>query len=129
MLDIYFIYFDTLQHKLFYVCKVLKKCGIFSKTFQSYSFGDQQCTEPLIDRHTQFFTSTTHLTMAMVYLIELISRVYRSHLFKLQKEHESRMDTSLLVINLSSHNVHLIITTTLFPLGQLGSRTISHKKL
>ena len=77
VLDIYFIYFDKLQQKLFYNCKILEKYGIFSKTFQSFPFGDQQVTEPLIYRHinTQFFTSATHLTMAMVYLIELISRV------------------------------------------------------
>ena len=82
VLDIYFIiYFDKLQQKLFYSCKILEKYGIFSKTFQSFPFGDQQVTEPLIYRHinTQFFTSATHLTTAMVYLIELISRVYRLH--------------------------------------------------
>ena len=83
VLDIYFIYFDKLQQKLFYNCKILEKYGLFlkKKTFQSFPFGDQQVTEPLIYRHinTQFFTSATHLTMAMVYLIELISRVYRLH--------------------------------------------------
>ena len=51
MLDIYFIYFDKLQHKLFYNCKVLGKYGFKKKTFQSYSFGDQQLIEPLLDRH------------------------------------------------------------------------------
>ena len=56
MLDIYFIYFDKLQHKLFYNCKVLEKYGFLKKTkkqktFQSYSFGDQQLTEPLLHRH------------------------------------------------------------------------------
>ena len=83
VLDIYFIYFDKLQQKLFYNCKILEKYGLFlkKKTFQSFPFGDQQVTEPLIYRHinTQFFTSATHLTMAIVYLIELISRVYRLH--------------------------------------------------
>lgn len=33
--------------------------------------------------------------MVMVYPIQLISRVYSSHQFKLQKEHGSRMDTRL----------------------------------
>ena len=81
VLDIYFIYFDKLQQKLFYNGKVLEKYGIFSKTFQSFPFGDQQLTEPLIYRriNTQFFTSASHLTMAMVYLKELINRVYRLH--------------------------------------------------
>ena len=51
MIDIYFIYFDELQHKLFYNCKVLEKYGLKKKTFQSYSFGDQQLTEPLLHRH------------------------------------------------------------------------------
>ena len=42
MLDIYFIYFDKLQHKLFYSCKVLEKYGFFSKTFHSLT----QSSEP-----------------------------------------------------------------------------------
>ena len=50
VLDIYFIYFDKLQQKLFCNCKILEKYGIFSKTFQSFPFGDQQVTEPLIYR-------------------------------------------------------------------------------
>ena len=33
VLDIYFIYFDTLQYKLFYNCKVLEKYGFFQKHF------------------------------------------------------------------------------------------------
>ena len=48
-----------------------------------------------MDIYTVYFTSTTHLTMVMIYPIELISRVYSSHQFKLQKEHKSRMDTRL----------------------------------
>ena len=40
------------KHKLFYNCKVLEKYGFKKKkTFQSYSFGDQQLTEPLLHRH------------------------------------------------------------------------------
>ena len=50
--------------------------------------------------------------MIMVYPIELISRGCSSHQFKLRKEHKSRMDTRLLVISMSSRNVHLIITRT-----------------
>ena len=47
VLDIYFIYFDKLQRKLFYNCKILEKYGLFlkKKTFQSFPFGDQQVTE------------------------------------------------------------------------------------
>ena len=91
-----FIYFGKLQHKLFCYCKVLEKYGFFSKTFQSYSFGDQQLTEPLIHRHIHslfYFINT--FNYGNVYPIEFISRVYCSHHFKLQKEHESRMDTRL----------------------------------
>ena len=33
--------------------------------------------------------------MVIVYPIELISKLYSSHQFKLQKEHKSRMDTTL----------------------------------
>ena len=51
----YFIYFDKLQHKLIYNCKVLEKYGFKKNIFQSYmySFGDQQLTEPLLHRHIQ----------------------------------------------------------------------------
>ena len=62
VLDIYFIYFDKLQQKLFYNCKILEKYGLFlKKTFQSFPFGDQQVTEPLIYRHkyTVFHFSNT----------------------------------------------------------------------
>ena len=31
VLDIYFIYFDKLQQKLFYNCKILEKYGLFFK--------------------------------------------------------------------------------------------------
>ena len=31
VLDIYFIYFDKLQQKLFYNCKILEKYGLFLK--------------------------------------------------------------------------------------------------
>ena len=51
MLDIYFTYFDKLQHELFYNCIVLEKYGFKNKAFQSYSFGDQQLTEPLLHKH------------------------------------------------------------------------------
>ena len=43
----------------------------------------------------QTYTQSTHLTMVMVYLIELISRVYSSHQFKLQTEHRRRLDMRL----------------------------------
>ena len=63
--------------------------------------------------------------MVMVYPIELISRVYSSHQFKLQKEHKSRMDTRLSSLGHQFEQlqctVHLIITKTLFTLGQLCS--------
>ena len=48
-----------------------------------------------IDKYKVYFTSTTHLTIIMIYPIELISRVYSSHQFKLQKQHKNRMDTRL----------------------------------
>ena len=37
VLDIYFIYFDKLQQKLFYNCKVLGKYGIFFKNISVLS--------------------------------------------------------------------------------------------
>ena len=46
---------------------------------------------------------------------------------KLQRDHKSRMDTRLSSLSYSSsYVVHVIITRTLFTLGQLYSRTISH---
>ena len=94
MLDIYFIHFDKLQHKLSYKCKVLEKYGFFSKTFQSYSFGDQQRTEPLIHRHIHnliYFNNTFNYGNGP----EMISRRCSLHQFNFQKEHKSRMDTRL----------------------------------
>ena len=76
--------------------KYWKNMAFFMKTFQSYSFGDQQLTEPLIHKHIHsliYFNNT--LTTVMVYPLELISRGCSSHQFKLQKEHKSRMDTRL----------------------------------
>ena len=62
MLDIYFIYFDKLQHKLFYYCLSTRKnvAVIFSKTFQSYSFVDQPLTEPLIHRYIHSRAAAIH---------------------------------------------------------------------
>ena len=112
MLDIYFIYFDKLQHKLFYNCKVLENMAL-KKTFQSYSFGDQKLTEPLLHRHIHsyfYFNNTFNYGNGLFHAV--ISRGCSSHQFKLRKEHKSRMDTRLLVISMSSRNVHLIITRT-----------------
>ena len=48
-----------------------------------------------MDIYTVYFASKKHLTMVMIYPIELIRRVCSSHQFKLQKEHKSRMDTRI----------------------------------
>ena len=57
--------------------------------------------------------------MVMVYPIELISRGCSLHQFKLHKEHRAEWTrgSHLLVISMSSCNVHLIITRTLFIIG------------
>ena len=84
-----------------------------------------------IDIYTVQFTSTTHLTMVMVYPIELISRVYSSHPFKLQKEHKSRMDTRLSSL---SHQFEQLQCSLDYYKNSFHPRTIaqwkiSHQKL
>ena len=126
LLDIYLIYFDKLQHKLFYNCKVLEKDG-FKKTtttFQSYSFGDQQLTEPLLHRHIHsliYFNNTFNNGNGLSHRVDK-QRLTSSHQFKLQKEHKSRMNMRLSSLSHQYEQLQCtldyyknsIITTTLF---------------
>ena len=53
VLDIYFILFilTNCNRNCFTTVKYWENMALFSKTFQSFPFGDQQFTEPLIFRH------------------------------------------------------------------------------
>ena len=76
--------------------KYWKNMALKKKTFQSYSFGDQQLTEPLLHRHIHrliYFNNTFNYGNGLSYAV--ISRGCSSHQFTLQKEHKSRMDTRL----------------------------------
>ena len=94
MLDIYFIYFDKLQQKLFYNCKELEKYGIFSKTIQPFPFGDQQLTETLIYRHKY---TVFHLSNTINYGNGLSHRVDKQSLY-IAPELNFRKNTKLILM-------------------------------
>ena len=96
------------------------------KTFQSYSFGDQQLTEPVLHRHIHsliYFNNTFNYGNGLSHAV--ISRGCSSHQFKLQKEHKSRMDTRLSSLSNQyeqpqctlNYYKNSIITRTLFTIG------------
>ena len=96
----------------------------FSKTFQSYSFGDQQLTEPLIHRHIHslfYFNKTFNYGNCLSHRVDKQSLAHTNLNFRKNIRAEWTWGSHLLVINLSSRNVLLIITRTLFTLGQLHS--------
>ena len=64
--------------------------------------------------------------MVIVYPIELISRGYRSHQFKLQKEHKSRMDARLssqTLFWLNCISLHKVVLFSKIFFNELGAAT------
>ena len=64
--------------------------------------------------------------MVMAYPIELISIVYSSHQFKLQKEHKSRIDTR---ISSLSHQLEQPQRTLDYYKNSFNPRTIAQQEL
>ena len=93
--------------------------AFFSKAMQSYLFGDQQLTEPLIYRHIHsliYFNNTCNYDNGLSHRVaEAVARTSLN--FRKNIRAEWTQGSHLLVISMSSCNIHLIITRTLFTIG------------